>query len=294
MGPRRRCAWCSRGHAKAAGQGPYLVTVALTLFQYPEAETLLRSIAGDNPNRTDRADGCYWLARHLHQQARMVKRLRANPDDLKDYEKYSAAMPIARLIEIKDPRSLETESEALLERVVAEFGDVRIEGESRTLGEIARGELFDLHNLTAGKKAPEISGSDHEGKNFKLSDFRGKVVVITFSGNWCGPCRAMYPQERALVEKHKEKPFALVSVNTDESKDTLEKAIRAGEITWRSWFDGGTDGPITTAWGVSGFPSIFVLDGEGVIRFRDVRGDELDRAVDALLAAIPTPASTLR
>ena len=52
-----------------------------------------------------------------------------------------------------------------------------------------------------GKVAPEIAGKDHEGNSFALSDSRGKVVVLTFSGNWCGPCVAMYPQERALVAK---------------------------------------------------------------------------------------------
>ena len=56
------------------------------------------------------------------------------------------------------------------------------------------------------------------------------------------------------------------------------------EITWRCWWDGGTGGPITTAWGVASFPLIYVLDGEGVIRFKpEAYGEELDRAVDTLM-----------
>ena len=120
-----------------------------------------------------------------------------------------------------------------------------------------------------------------------MSDYRGKVVVLTFSGNWCGPCVAMYPQERALVAKLKDKPFALVSVNTDATVETLKKSIAAGEITWRCWYDGGLTGPITTRWGVLRFPSIFVLDKAGVIRFKDVRGQELDKAVATLLDEKP-------
>ena len=127
---------------------------------------------------------------------------------------------------------------------------------------------------------------DHEGKGFTLRDYRGKVVVLSFSGNWCGPCRAMYPQDRALVANLKDKPFALVSVNTDKDSATLQQSISSGEITWRCWCDGGTDGPITTRWGVVSFPSIFVLDAAGVIRFLNVRGDELDHAVATLLAEI--------
>jgi thiol-disulfide isomerase/thioredoxin len=107
-------------------------------------------------------------------------------------------------------------------------------------------------------------------------------VVLTFSGNWCGPCVGMYPQERELVAKLKGKPFAMVSVNTDAKVDTLKSSIASGEITWRCWWDGSA-GPIATRWGIEGFPTIFVLDPSGTIRFKNVRGDELDKAVDSLL-----------
>jgi hypothetical protein len=108
-------------------------------------------------------------------------------------------------------------------------------------------------------------------------------VVLTFSGNWCGPCVGMYPAERALVARLSDRPFALVSVNTDVDLETLRKSIASGEITWRCWWDGGTTGPITTRWGITAFPTIYVLDKAGVIRFIDLRGDELDRAVAQML-----------
>jgi peroxiredoxin len=205
---------------------------------------------------------------------------------MKDYEKYLAAQPIAQFVSSHDPDALDKACEALLERVVAEFGDVKTGEEPRALGLIASGELFSRRNLQVGSPAPEIEGTDHEGRNFKLSDFRGKVVVLTFSGNWCGPCRGMYPQERLLVANLKDKAFALVSVNTDKDAKTVRHSIASGEITWRCWCDGGTDGPITTRWGIVSFPSIFVLDYSGVIRFKDVRGDDLDRAVMTLLGEI--------
>ena len=118
--------------------------------------------------------------------------------------------------------------------------------------------------------------------------------MLSFSGNWCGPCVGMYPQERELVVHLKDKPFALVSVNTDKDVATLKKSIDSGEITWRCWWDHGTDGPITTRWGVVGFPSIFVLDASGVIRFKGVRGDSLDRAVATLLGEIKAPTGDRR
>ncbi|MHB1556670.1 MAG: redoxin domain-containing protein [Isosphaeraceae bacterium] len=281
-----------RGDDRRAGQGDYLATVALTLFQYPDAEVLLRRVLDHNPNRDERAAACYWLARHLAQQARMVRRLRNRPEEQKNYERYPAAAPIGQLVREKDPEALEKASETLLERIVREFADVRLAGGDRALGATVNGELFALRNLTIGKTAPEIDGRDHEGRTFRLSETRGKVVVLTFCGNWCGPCVAMYPQERALLEKHRDRLFTIVSVDTDDNIETLRQSIASKQITWRCWWDGGVDGPITTRWGIVGFPTIFVLDRRGLIRYKDVRGADLDRAVASLLderesAAVP-------
>jgi peroxiredoxin len=273
-------------YERESDQRGYLPTVSLTLRQYPDAGKLLRLMLAENPSRTNRAQACYWLANHLHQQARMLRKLREKPEEIPNYHDYKAAQPIEEFLSTHDEAALERESEALFERVVAEFPDEKIDDDTRPLGVIATGELFTRRSLKEGKIAPEIEGKDHEGKSFKLSDFRGKVVVLTFSGNWCGPCRGMYPQERMLVSALKDKPFAMVSVTTDKDAQTLRDAIKSGEITWRCWDDGGTDGPITTQWGIISFPTIFVLDPAGVIRHRDLRGEELDRAVAVLLAQI--------
>ena|SRR5438309_266789 len=94
----------------------------------------------------------------------------------------------------------------------------------------------------------------------------------------------MYPHERSLVKRLADKPFVLLGVNSDRDRDALKKVMEKEEITWRSWFDGGgTGGPIATKWNVHGWPTVYVIDADGVIRYRDVREKELDEAVDALL-----------
>ena len=94
----------------------------------------------------------------------------------------------------------------------------------------------------------------------------------------------MYPHERSLVKRLEGKPFALLGINSDESKKALKKIMAKEKITWRSWWDGGnTDGPIATRWNVSGWPTTYVLDAKGVIRYKNVREKELDKAVDTLL-----------
>src|SRR5262245_14686607 len=93
----------------------------------------------------------------------------------------------------------------------------------------------------------------------------------------------MYPHERSLVKRLKGRPFALLGVNSDKDLKALRDALVNERITWRSWLDGGTGGPIARAWEIRGWPTIYVLDHKGVIRHINVREKQLDEAVDALL-----------
>jgi peroxiredoxin len=93
----------------------------------------------------------------------------------------------------------------------------------------------------------------------------------------------MYAHERSLVKRLENKPFALLGINSDP-RDVVKKAIKDENLTWRSWWDGGdTSGPIATKWNVSGWPTIYILDAKGVIRYKNARGEAMDKAVDALL-----------
>ncbi len=95
----------------------------------------------------------------------------------------------------------------------------------------------------------------------------------------------MYPHERSLVKRLKDQPFALIGVNSDPDLDTLRKVRVEKELTWRSFWNGsqGTRGPISATGGVGAWPTIYVLDENGVIRFKNVRGERMDAAVDQLL-----------
>ena len=99
----------------------------------------------------------------------------------------------------------------------------------------------------------------------------------------------MYPHERSLVKRHKDKPFALIGVNSDKDLVKLRPRLKAENITWRSFWNGreGTLGPIASRWNVQGWPTIYVLDHKGVIRFKNPRGEVgLDAAIDQLLAEL--------
>jgi hypothetical protein len=90
----------------------------------------------------------------------------------------------------------------------------------------------------------------------------------------------MYPHERSLVKKLAGKPFALVGVNSDQDREALKKTMEKEQITWRSFWNGGsTGGPISTAWNVQGWPTLYVLDHKGVIRYKHL-GSPGDKVLD--------------
>jgi hypothetical protein len=96
----------------------------------------------------------------------------------------------------------------------------------------------------------------------------------------------MYPHERSLVKKLEGRPFALVGVNSDTDREALKPVLEKEHITWRSFWNGGTAGPISNAWNIEGWPTLYVVDARGVIRhkFLGSPGDaELDRAIEDLV-----------
>ncbi len=100
----------------------------------------------------------------------------------------------------------------------------------------------------------------------------------------------MYPHERSLVKRlqDQEKRFVFLGINSNEDREELKKTLDKEQITWRSWWDRGSpDGPIQTKWDVTERPAIYLLDSRGVIRFKDLKDEELDKAIDTLLAERP-------
>jgi len=143
--------------------------------------------------------------------------------------------------------------------------------------------------LTVGKTAPDITGADLDGRPLKLGDFRDKVVVLVFSADWCAICKTQAPYERFLLERYDKWPFALLGVETGSSREAARLAQSTGAVAHRSWWDapvsGETSGPIAASWNVTGWPASYVIDGDGVIRFVDLRDEDLLKAVRQLVDA---------
>jgi len=147
---------------------------------------------------------------------------------------------------------------------------------------------FMVQNLMLGREAPDIVGKDLDGVEFRLSDYRGKVVAIVFTGQWCGPCRSEYPYQRLLLEVMDPEEFVLLGVNSDADVEVAKQGKAEAELEYRAWWDGyaeeNTKGPIATQWNVTGWPTIYVLDENGIIRRRGPRHEKLITAAKELVA----------
>jgi thiol-disulfide isomerase/thioredoxin len=249
----------------------------------PQQEKATALLLKNQPDRVP--DACLMLAQIKNPNAAAFFTAVLDQKETSDKAKAFATLGMANLakqrLQMVDPQSpdaanLSKKAEDLFEQILTKYKDVK------DAVKFAEGELFVLKNLSIGKVAPEIEGVDSDGKKFKLSEYRGKVVVLDFWALWCGPCMGLVPHEITLVKRLEGKPFAMVGVDFDATKEELKKGEQEHGITWRSFHD-GQQGPIGEKWRISTIPAIYVLDAKGVIRYKDVREKKMDEAVDALL-----------
>jgi len=153
------------------------------------------------------------------------------------------------------------------------------------LTELVEAQEFES-KLQIGKPVPDIVDQDLGGVEFKLSDYRGKVTMISFWGFWWGACLELFPHERSLVEQLSDKPFALIGVNSDGDREEAFASAKKRDVPWRNFWNGedGVMGPISVKWSVYSWPAIYLIDAKGIIRYKNVRGAELDEAITKLMA----------
>ncbi len=188
----------------------------------------------------------------------------------------------------------QAEAATLFRQFVTDHEGARKGSIASSLTSTARNQLARMDRCPLGKPAQGLAGADLDGKTLALADQRGKVVLVVFWASWCAPCLAEVPHERELVEKFKGRPFVVVGVNGDQDKEEALKAVARTRMPWRSVFDGDKKGvrPIAEAWAVSGWPTVFVIDHEGVLRHDDLRGKRLDQPLEALIVKAESAAKS--
>jgi thiol-disulfide isomerase/thioredoxin len=180
----------------------------------------------------------------------------------------------------KQAEELNKRTEMIYEKLAKDYADVSM-GRG-TIGDTIKAALFELQNLSVGKVAPEVLCLNIDGdKEDKLSNYKGKVVVLDIWATWCGPCKAMIPHEREMNEKLKGKPFAFISISGDDTKETLTSFLEKEKMPWVHWFADRKG--ILKDWNIRFYPTMYILDHKGVIRAKGLRGEELEKKVNELV-----------
>ncbi len=278
-------------------------------------EDLLHNASEQNPYREIRGLACYWLARVLEIRAEHLRLWAFEPPgNAQRWRDQFGAGDLDRVLR-QDPKALEHRARRLLDRVINEYpfvanNDRKFERPPLILGQlavdlpsVARIRLDALDRLSVGRRAPEIEGVDLDGRPMKLSDFRGKVVVLVTprflpDGN---PAPADAPAARLSIIRRiapalRGKPVALVSVAAYH-RDELKQEVQKGGLPVQFWWDpdregepgptgrvwGPRPGPIRTAWDAVE-PNIYVIDQKGVIRYTHIFvNGAVEKAVATLL-----------
>ncbi len=141
-----------------------------------------------------------------------------------------------------------------------------------------------LGGTTIGAPAPEISLRTPAGDTLALSSLKGKYVLIDFWASWCGPCRRENPNVVKMYEKFKGKPFEIFGVSLDKDHDSWIKAIKADNLGWKHVSDLlFWQSSVVGDFGIQGIPQTYLLDKQGVIIAKNLRGPALEAKLDEVL-----------
>jgi peroxiredoxin/outer membrane lipoprotein-sorting protein len=140
-----------------------------------------------------------------------------------------------------------------------------------------------LQNSAVGQPAPIFAMNDKDGNSIALESFKGKYVLVDFWASWCGPCRGENPNVVAAYKKYHEKGFEILGVSFDENKERWLKAVDDDGLTWAHVSDlKGWDNAVGKIYGVRSIPHSVLINKEGVIIAKDLRGEELHEKLEEI------------
>jgi peroxiredoxin len=143
-----------------------------------------------------------------------------------------------------------------------------------------------LQGVFEGQPAPHFAVETVRGERVDLDALRGKVVLVDFWATWCGPCVEEIPTLRKAHSRHADEGLVIVGLSMDEDAPTMREFAKREEMQWPlAWLEGGQESDVARRYAVAGVPATFLVDRDGRVVGKDLRGRDLLRAIEDVLEA---------
>lgn len=190
----------------------------------------------------------------------------------------SVLVPLSRLNDEKDADVINAtlanleKSSATGKQLVADYRKAQAEQKEKR------------ERMKEGNPAPEFTFQNLKGKDTKLSKYKGKVLVLDFWASWCGPCRMEIPNMKKYYEEFKGKGVEFLSVSIDAKKDAWTKALGEEKMAWQQGWVTDAGKSVMDTYQFGGIPYIILIDKEGKIYKKNLRGEKIKEAIEDCLA----------